>query len=581
MSYKKLALSFACIVLLGVAVFAQEAKIPVKVSPSQAYVFLDGAAVRDGNMHGNVTLKTTPGEHTIAVYNYGFKGEVRKVTAQAGKNEPQTFALQAAGAEVSSPYGYIQIEGPGRAAVLLNGTTPDYHVGHVDEFNNHIGWSQQLIVPVGTHQLMVTRQGQTIYNAPVEVAAGQRVIIYISDGKTKTQAVDSGSGVTRPRFTVGTASAGVTIAPVSGSFAAKPGGIDCNEVSQLAYASTETLHSYIKNSGEVKEVPQFSGEVPVSPHQTTTYAFEASGPGGFVRQDTTVMVNPVITSTLETSTPEVHYLKIGDKVLTQESADLKWNVHNADSISVEPVGKVTATVPGTSIGQEKVTPEPKPVTGTVDETKTYALNASNVCGGSDSKTAQLHVKGMIEPYIQSVFFPTAYPTRTKPEMGLVASQQESLMKLAKAFKIYAEHTPDAKLMVRGFADPRGGNRYNLKLSERRITAVKNFLVAQGIPVDKITVEAFGDTKGLDAATVAQLEAENPFKAGAAGHAKREIRLAYDRRIDIELQPVGVETARFFPYEVHDADLLMKPMVPSQKAVLAAQQPTPTVTASVE
>ncbi len=407
MSYKKLAISVASIVLFGVAMFAQEAKIPVKVSPHQAYVFLDGQAMRDGN----VTLKTTPGEHTIAVYNYGFKGEERKVTAQAGKNEPQTFTLQPAGAEVSSPYGYIQIEGPGRAAVLLNGTTPDYLVGHVDEFNNHIAWKQQLIVPVGTHQLMVTRKGQTIYNAPVEVAAGQRVIIYISEGKTKTQAVDSGSGVTRPRFKVGTASAAIAIAPVSGSFAANPGGIDCNQTSQLAYASTETLHSYIKNSGEVKDVPQFNGEVPVSPHQTTTYNFEASGPGGVVKQDATVTVNPVITSTLETSTPEVHYLKIGDKVLTQESADLKWNVHNADSLSVEPAGKVDATVPGTTIGQQTVTPEPKPVTGTVDETKTYALNAGNVCGGSDNKTAQLRVKGMIEPYLLSVFFPTGYPTR--------------------------------------------------------------------------------------------------------------------------------------------------------------------------
>ena len=577
MSYKKL-VTLACILSFAVAVFAQDAKIPVKVSPPKAYVFLDGMAIGDGNL----TLKTTPGEHTIAVYNYGFQGQERKVSAQAGKNEPQTFSLERAGADVSSPYGYIQIEGPNRAAVLLNGTSPDYLVGHVDEFNNHIGWKQQLIVPVGTHQLTVTRNGQALYQGPIEVAAGKRVIVNLYEKATRTQDVDSGSGVTRPRFDAGIASAAVVIAPVSGTFAATPTGIDCNQTSRLAYSSAETLHSYIKNSGEVKDVPQFSGEVPVSPHQTTTYNFEASGPGGFVRQDATVNVNPVITSSLETSTPEVHYLKIGDKVLTQESADLKWNVHNADAISVEPVGKVAATVPGTTIGQEKVTPEPKPVTGTVDETKTYALTAGNVCGGSDSKTAQLRMKGMIEPYILSVFFPTGYPTRTRPDVGLVASQQDTLMKMAKAFAIYSEHTPDAKMVVRGHADPRGGDKYNLKLSERRITAVRNFLVAQGIPVEKITVEPFGDRKQLDAGMVAQLEAENPFKAGTAGHSNREIRLAYNRRIDIELQPIAVETARFFPHEVQDADLLVKPVFPNLNTVMAAQQPTtPTVTASVQ
>lgn len=156
------------------------------------------------------------------------------------------------------------------------------------------------------------------------------------------------------------------------------------------------------------------------------------------------------------------------------------------------------------------------------------------------------------------------------------------MKVAKAFPIYAEHTPEAKIVVRGYADPRGSDRYNMKLSERRIATVKAFLIAQGIPEDKISVEAFGDGKPLNAATVAQLEAENPFKAGAADHKDRSIRLAYNRRIDIELQPVGVETARFFPHEVVDAHLLLKPGWPSMSTVMAAQQTAPApVVASTE
>ena len=85
MSYHRVTTIVAFMALLGAAAFAAEAKVPVKVSPKQAYVFLDGVAIRDGN----VTLKTTAGEHMIAVYNYGYKGQVRTVTLKPGKNEPQ------------------------------------------------------------------------------------------------------------------------------------------------------------------------------------------------------------------------------------------------------------------------------------------------------------------------------------------------------------------------------------------------------------------------------------------------------------------------------------------------------------
>src|SRR5215472_7150779 len=151
-------------VLVGTAMAAPKTRVPVHVSPHGAYVFLDGTAIGDGS----TTLSTTPGEHTIAVYNYGYQGEVRKVAVQAGKNEVQTFDLKKAGADVSNPYGYIQIEGPGRAAVLLNGTSPEYLVGHVDEFNNHIIWKQQLIVPAGTHRVTVVRNGKTLYSNSID-----------------------------------------------------------------------------------------------------------------------------------------------------------------------------------------------------------------------------------------------------------------------------------------------------------------------------------------------------------------------------------------------------------------------------
>ena len=563
MSHYKLAISVALVTLWGVATFAQEAKVPVIVNPPQAYVFLDGKAIKEGKQ---VILKTAPGEHVISVYNYGYVGQIRHVEFVTGWNEVQSFSLEPAGAQVPGAYGLIQIEGPGHAAVLLNGTTPEYHVGHVDMFNNHIVWFQQLLVPPGTHQLTITRYGNTIWSGPVQVAAGERVILYVPSGKRRTQVVNKGNGP-RPRFKAGIASAAVVVAPVSGTFAASPSQINCSETSQLAYSSVDTLHSSIKDAGP-KPLPALSGEVPVSPRQTTTYTFEASGPGGLVKQDATVNVNPVVQSSLETTPAEIHYLKVGNKVLTQESSELKWTATNADSISVDPIGKVAAT------GQEKLTAEPKQVNGAISESQSYRLTATNVCGGSDSKTAQLKITGVIEPYILSVFFPTGYPDRKHPDTGLVASQQEELTKVAKVFPIYTEQTPDAKIVVRGNADRRGTDKYNMALSERRVAVVKAFLVSHGIPGDKILLEPMGKTKQLDAATVQQLEAENMFKDESKKHTTRATWLAYNRRIDIEVQPADLQTTRFFPHQANDADLLMQPGWPSLQKVIDAQQ-TPT------
>jgi len=563
MSHYKLAISVALVTLWGVATFAQEAKVPVIVNPPQAYVFLDGKAIKEGKQ---VILKTAPGEHVISVYNYGYVGQIRHVEFVTGWNEVQSFSLEPAGAQVPGAYGLIQIEGPGHAAVLLNGTTPEYHVGHVDMFNNHIVWFQQLLVPPGTHQLTITRYGNTIWSGPVQVAAGERVILYVPSGKRRTQVVNKGNGP-RPRFKAGIASAAVVVAPVSGTFAASPSQINCSETSQLAYSSVDTLHSSIKDAGP-KPLPALSGEVPVSPRQTTTYTFEASGPGGLVKQDATVNVNPVVQSSLGTTPAEIHYLKVGNKVLTQESSELKWTATNADSISVDPIGKVAAT------GQEKLTAEPKQVNGAISESQSYRLTATNVCGGSDSKTAQLKITGVIEPYILSVFFPTGYPDRKHPDTGLVASQQEELTKVAKVFPIYTEQTPDAKIVVRGNADRRGTDKYNMALSERRVAVVKAFLVSHGIPGDKILLEPMGKTKQLDAATVQQLEAENMFKDESKKHTTRATWLAYNRRIDIEVQPADLQTTRFFPHQANDADLLMQPGWPSLQKVIDAQQ-TPT------
>jgi peptidoglycan-associated lipoprotein len=51
--------------------------------------------------------------------------------------------------------------------------------------------------------------------------------------------------------------------------------------------------------------------------------------------------------------------------------------------------------------------------------------------------------------------------------------------------------PDLAITVEGHADERGTREYNLALSERRASAVKNYLVALGVDPRRVNVIAFG------------------------------------------------------------------------------------------
>jgi len=53
---------------------------------------------------------------------------------------------------------------------------------------------------------------------------------------------------------------------------------------------------------------------------------------------------------------------------------------------------------------------------------------------------------------------------------------------------------DAKLNLSGHTCSLGSDKYNMKLSEKRVNAVKEYLVKKGINADVVSTEAFGETK---------------------------------------------------------------------------------------
>jgi OmpA family protein/PEGA domain-containing protein len=576
---KTLCLMVGSTVLAGSVTFAQDTKpgkLKISVLPKQAYTFVDGKAIGPGNR----TIKLDVGTHHVVVANYGYKFVEQDVTLDSDKKVPLDIKLEPVGETVAGPRGRIQIEvgklhGATAAAVLLNGKKPQYFVGHVDEFNNNVAplWYQELIVPPGTHQVTVTRYGKELWSGPITVAADQRVIVDISNGKEKIKPWPRGSScttkcgpgdlsVSAPRFTAGTASATVVVAPVSGSVSANPSKIDCNQNTQLAWVSKETVEADMSGMSPVPT----SGEKTISPRQTTVYQLTASGPGGVTTPSTTVEVNTVVQSSLSASPMEVKYRRIGDKIIEQQNTTLNWSSSNSDAASLDPGGSVGAS------GTKSITLSPtQSGTGPVDEQFKYTLNATNACGGSETKTVAVHLEGSIEPIptvlLHSVFFPTAYPTKEDPTLGLLRSQQEVLTTLANGFKQYLEYDPDAKLSLGGYTDERGADKANDSLSELRVQRVKNFLVSQGIAAEKIDTSAYGKQKQLDKATVSNLQTQNPNQPPEQRvRDSRATWLAYNRRVDIVLTPTSAESQRFYPNQAPDSQILWQVPKPGRSAV---------------
>lgn len=370
-------------------------QLHVKVIPEEAYIWVDGKAAS----HRSSTLKLTPGEHNITVYNYGYQAATHKINMLAGQHDELTVTLKPAGKPVSGPWGRIQIEGvPGDALVFLNGTTPEFFVGHADEMNNHIFFEQQLIVPVGKQQVHVlaNKTEEEIWAGTVEVKENERVVIYTknpSDEQLVYKHWPEGAKLDHlKRFDASTSTATIAVAPVQVKLAVDHNQVKCDEPVTVSWDSTDAANTIVKANEKPLGYAR-NGAVEMRPHQTTKYEFHAAGPGGIVNSDATVNVDNTVKTSLAPAASELRYVKVGDNVQEQGATQLKWTASNADSIKIDPVGTVTG-----ADGSQTIQAIPqKNSPGPIDETVTYKITATNVCGGEDTSVASVHLTGSIEP----------------------------------------------------------------------------------------------------------------------------------------------------------------------------------------
>jgi outer membrane protein OmpA-like peptidoglycan-associated protein len=413
---------------------------------------------------------------------------------------------------------------------------------------------------------------QPSWSTALDVPANQRVVVDAFKGVRKTVPWSRGEHMQSiPRFQAGTASAEVAVEKVTGQFSASTSQINCGDSAHLTWSSTGAGRAELNG-----QTVGPSGDQTVQPKQTTDYKFSAAGPGGIYTSDASVNVNNTIPVTLSVTPAEVRYHKLGEKIDMQPSATVSWSASNAETVAVDPLGSVGAN----GSRELQITPA-KTTPGPIDETVTYTLHAANACGGTESRTATLHITGSYDtpPVVNeatletkltfnSIYFPTNLPTVANPDAGVVASQQQRLNEIVTNFKEYLTVRPEANLILESHADHRGSVAFNQTLTERRNTVVKNYLVQNGIPADKIQTHAFGKEKNLTTQEVKDLTAQNP---NITPEERKRVdthidafRMANNRRVDLRLSTTGQASQRFFPYNSDDLNILLGPVKPAAR-----------------
>jgi OOP family OmpA-OmpF porin len=54
-----------------------------------------------------------------------------------------------------------------------------------------------------------------------------------------------------------------------------------------------------------------------------------------------------------------------------------------------------------------------------------------------------------------------------------------------------------KVEIGGHTDAQGSDSFNLKLSERRAQAVKDYLIARGIAPERLLAKGYGESQAVD------------------------------------------------------------------------------------
>ncbi len=106
----------------------------------------------------------------------------------------------------------------------------------------------------------------------------------------------------------------------------------------------------------------------------------------------------------------------------------------------------------------------------------------------------------------------AYFNQTVGDKVLFAVDQSNLSDTSRGILAgqaqWLQSNPGYAIIIEGHADEQGTREYNIALGARRANAVQNFLIAQGIPANRMRTISYGKERPIEVCSVEECYAKN-------------------------------------------------------------------------
>ncbi|MFY9662634.1 MAG: peptidoglycan-associated lipoprotein Pal [Terriglobales bacterium] len=163
-----------------------------------------------------------------------------------------------------------------------------------------------------------------------------------------------------------------------------------------------------------------------------------------------------------------------------QTSTLTWQTSNATDVTIASVGELTSS------GSRSVTPT---------ASTTYTLVAKGP-GGTSQASASITVNTPVasvapSPTDEELFSKNVKDVFFDYDKYSIRSDELPTVQTDEAFLV---HHPNVKVLVEGHCDDRGSEEYNIALGASRSESVKQSLVREGIPADRIRTVSYGKEK---------------------------------------------------------------------------------------
>ena len=148
--------------------------------------------------------------------------------------------------------------------------------------------------------------------------------------------------------------------------------------------------------------------------------------------------------------------------------------------------KNSGSTPITPSTQSKTTPQSSQVTSTQSKTPDTSPQTKTTNGIKPIEKPTLvadRKESDLRANLKEVYFKF-------DSYALTASAKEKLLQMAQSMK----NNQKLSIQISGYADERGTEEYNYNLGKMRAQAVKEFLVAQGVNPQLLSIKSYGEKK---------------------------------------------------------------------------------------